>query len=107
MVTVREIVTEMEARYGKSERIWVMDRGMVSESNLSWYSRMETGSGNVIVDETPGLNHFLLLPGTGGGVECGVGDDGCWVADGAPLCADIFADDFESGDTSGWALTVQ
>jgi transposase len=36
VVTVREIVTEMEARYGKSERIWVMDRGMVSEANLAW-----------------------------------------------------------------------
>jgi len=36
VVTVKQIVTEMEARYGKSERIWVMDRGMVSEANLAW-----------------------------------------------------------------------
>jgi hypothetical protein len=36
VVTVKRIVTEMEARYGKSERIWVMDRGMVSEANLAW-----------------------------------------------------------------------
>ncbi len=36
VVTVREIVTTMEARYGRAERIWVMDRGMVSEANLAW-----------------------------------------------------------------------
>jgi transposase len=36
VVTVKKIVAEMEARYGKSERIWVMDRGMVSEANLAW-----------------------------------------------------------------------
>jgi transposase len=34
--TVEEIVTLMERRYGKSNRIWVMDRGMVSEKNLSF-----------------------------------------------------------------------
>lgn len=34
VTTVKQIVTIMEERYGKSERIWVMDRGMVSEANL-------------------------------------------------------------------------
>jgi transposase len=34
--TVEQIVTLMEARYGKSNRIWVMDRGMVSEKNLAF-----------------------------------------------------------------------
>ena len=34
VTTVEEIVTTMEARYGKSERIWVMDRGMASADNL-------------------------------------------------------------------------
>jgi transposase len=33
--TVEQIVTLMEERYGKSNRIWVMDRGMVSEKNLA------------------------------------------------------------------------
>jgi transposase len=33
--TVEEVVEKMEARYGSADRIWVMDRGMVSESNLS------------------------------------------------------------------------
>jgi len=35
VVTATRIVTEQEARYGKSEPIWVMDRGMVSEANLA------------------------------------------------------------------------
>lgn len=34
--TVEQIVTLMEQRYGKSNRIWVMDRGMVSEKNLAF-----------------------------------------------------------------------
>ena len=34
VATVKHIVTTMEQRYGKSDRIWVMDRGMVSEANL-------------------------------------------------------------------------
>jgi transposase len=34
--TVEQIVELMENRYGKSKRIWVMDRGMVSEKNLSF-----------------------------------------------------------------------
>ena len=36
VTTVQEIVHEMEARYGKANRVWVMDRGMVSEANLEW-----------------------------------------------------------------------
>jgi len=32
--TVEKIIELMEKRYGKSHRIWVMDRGMVSEKNL-------------------------------------------------------------------------
>ncbi len=34
--TVQQIVTLMEQRYGKSNRIWVMDRGMISEKNLKF-----------------------------------------------------------------------
>jgi transposase len=36
VTTVEEIVEEMERRYGKAGRVWVMDRGMVSEENLEW-----------------------------------------------------------------------
>jgi transposase len=32
--TVEEIVHLMESRYGNADRIWVMDRGMVSEENV-------------------------------------------------------------------------
>lgn len=34
--TVEEIVEAMEAKYGRASRIWVMDRGMVSEKNLAF-----------------------------------------------------------------------
>ena len=36
VTTVEEIVEAMEARFGLAQRIWVMDRGMVSEDNLTW-----------------------------------------------------------------------
>jgi hypothetical protein len=34
--TLREIVDVMEARYGRSSRVWALDRGMVSEAHLEW-----------------------------------------------------------------------
>jgi len=34
--TVEEIVTKIERQYGRSGRIWVMDRGMLSEDNLEF-----------------------------------------------------------------------
>jgi transposase len=34
--TVEVIVTTMESRYGKSQRVWVMDRGMLSEANVKF-----------------------------------------------------------------------
>lgn len=36
VTTVEHIVTTMEQRYGTSDRIWVMDRGMVSDENLDF-----------------------------------------------------------------------
>lgn len=36
VTTVEEIVRQMEAKYGLAERIWVMDRGMVSEANITF-----------------------------------------------------------------------
>ncbi len=36
VTTVEEIVEAMEARFGLSQRVWVMDRGMVSADNLAW-----------------------------------------------------------------------
>lgn len=37
ITTVEEIVSTMERRFGKSDRVWVMDRGMGSEDNLAWF----------------------------------------------------------------------
>ena len=34
--TVEDIVAKIEAQYGSAGRIWVMDRGMVSEENLAY-----------------------------------------------------------------------
>ena len=36
VTTVEEIVTMMEEKYGQAKRIWVMDRGMVSEDNIDF-----------------------------------------------------------------------
>jgi transposase len=37
VTTVREIVTTMEDRYGKADRVWAMDRGMVSAANIEFF----------------------------------------------------------------------
>jgi transposase len=34
--TVEQIVGTMEERYGRANRVWVMDRGMVSAKKISW-----------------------------------------------------------------------
>ena len=34
--TVQTIVTDIETQFGKSQRIWVMDRGMISDESLSF-----------------------------------------------------------------------
>ena len=34
--TLREIVEAMEKKYGQAKRVWVVDRGIASEANLSW-----------------------------------------------------------------------
>ena len=36
VTTVEEIITVMEEKYGQAQRIWVMDRGMVSEENIDF-----------------------------------------------------------------------
>ena len=36
VTTVEEIVEAMEAQYGRAQRIWAMDRGMVNEENLAF-----------------------------------------------------------------------
>ena len=39
--TVDEMVTAMEQKYGRANRVWVMDRGMVSEENIARLHRSE------------------------------------------------------------------
>jgi transposase len=41
VTTVEEMVEMMERKYGKAKRIWVMDRGMVSEDNLDFLRERE------------------------------------------------------------------
>lgn len=36
VTTVKQIVESMEERFGKVNRVWVMDRGMVSGENIAW-----------------------------------------------------------------------
>jgi transposase len=49
--TWREIVTTMEARYGKAERIWCGDRGMMSRDNVEF---MESGNRRYIIGASKG-----------------------------------------------------
>jgi transposase len=39
VTTPKEMVQVMEAKYGKADRVWVLDRGMVSEENLEFLRR--------------------------------------------------------------------
>jgi len=41
VTTVQRIVECMEERFGKANRVWVMDRGMASAENLSWLRRTQ------------------------------------------------------------------
>lgn len=41
VTTVEDIVDLMERKYGRAERIWAMDRGMVSEENLDYLRKRE------------------------------------------------------------------
>ena len=40
VTTTQEMVQMMEAKYGQANRIWVMDRGMVSEENLEFMRKV-------------------------------------------------------------------
>ena len=39
VTTVEEIVEAIEKRFGSAQRIWVMDRGMVSQDNVEWLQK--------------------------------------------------------------------
>lgn len=52
VTTVEEIVSKMESRYGRAKRIWVMDRGMVSEDNIRF---LKEGGRKYIVGTPKGM----------------------------------------------------
>jgi len=52
VTTMQEIVETMEARYGAADRIWVMDRGMISEENIEF---LKEGKRRYIVGTPKGL----------------------------------------------------
>jgi Transposase DDE domain len=54
--TLQEIVKRMEAFYGRNGRIWVLDRGMVSEANLTWLK--ERGSRYIVGTPRSRLKQF-------------------------------------------------
>jgi transposase len=56
VTTVQEIVEKMEKRFGKANRVWVMDRGMVSAENIAWLN--STGRRYVIGTARAELGRF-------------------------------------------------
>ena len=54
--TLQEMVRRMETLYGRQGRIWVLDRGMVSESSLSWLR--ERGSRYIVGTPRSRLKEF-------------------------------------------------
>jgi transposase len=56
VTTVEEIVGTMETRYGIAQRVWVMDRGMTSASNLAWLQ--QTGRRYLIGTSKSDLKKF-------------------------------------------------
>jgi transposase len=54
--TVQQIVEGMEDRFGKVNRVWVMDRGMVSGENIAWLN--STGRRYVIGTARAELGRF-------------------------------------------------
>jgi transposase len=59
--TVEEMVNKIESQYGQANRIWVMDRGMVSEKNIQF---LRSGGRRYIVgtprNQLPGFEKELL-----------------------------------------------
>jgi len=56
VTTVKQVVESMESRFGKVNRVWVMDRGMVSVKNIAWLNA--TGRRYVIGTARAELSRF-------------------------------------------------
>ncbi len=61
--TVKTIVTTIEARFGKSQRVWVMDRGMISEDTLKFLGR--SGRRYLLATRSGELAAFAEAPAPG------------------------------------------
>jgi transposase len=64
LATVKRIVSAIENRFGKSQRVWVMDRGMIGEESLAFLS--EPGRRYLLSTKRHALNLFqeeLASPG--------------------------------------------
>jgi transposase len=64
LATVKRIVSAIEERFGKSQRVWVMDRGMIGEESLAFLS--EPGRRYLLSTKRHALNEFqkeLSSPG--------------------------------------------
>ena len=72
VTTLREVVELMEAKYGKAQRVWVFDRGIVSEENLGYLR--QRGAHYVVGTLRDELKQFEkeLCEKTWDEVECGV-----------------------------------
>ena len=70
--TIPEIVAAMEAKYGQAQRVWVLDRGMVSEDNLEFLR--DHGGQYIVGTPKAMLRHFerALLEGDWQAVQEGV-----------------------------------
>jgi transposase len=56
VTTLQQMVEGMEEKFGKVNRVWVMDRGMVSAENIAWLN--STGRRYVIGTARAELGHF-------------------------------------------------
>ena len=54
--TVEKMVTAVETRFGKSQRVWVMDRGMISKKTLAFLS--QPGRRYLLALRRSGLSEF-------------------------------------------------
>jgi transposase len=70
--TLQEIVKRMEERYGRADRIWAVDRGMIDASNLKWLK--ERGSRYIVGTPKGELKRFEqeLLKGTWHTIRAGL-----------------------------------
>jgi transposase len=62
--TVEAVVTAIEGRFGKSRRVWVMDRGMISEESLAFLSK--PGRRYLLATRRGELAEFQQELGSGG-----------------------------------------